>query len=108
MGHARIDSTAIEGRKKACRIAEKKPKIKKKRGRKSKAEKEAMLKAELEEIHTRRLALQGGRTLEANLEDLPQVAIGAESVTAREMLTTGEAINCIFPLVMEACRLPQF
>ena len=31
-----------------------------------------MLKAELEEIHTRRLAFQGGRTLEANLEDLPQ------------------------------------
>lgn len=72
VGHASIDSTAIEGREKACRIAEKKPKIKKKRGRKSKAEKEAMLKAELEEIHTRRLALQGGRTLEANLEDLPQ------------------------------------
>lgn len=72
VGHASIDSTAIEGREKACRIAEKKPKIKKKRGRKSKAEKEAMLKAELEEIHTRRLALQGGRTLEANLADLPQ------------------------------------
>ena len=72
VGHASIDSTAIEGRERACRIAEKKPKIKKKRGRKSKAEKEAMLKAELEEIHTRRLALQGGRTLEANLEDLPQ------------------------------------
>ena len=68
----KTNSTAIEGREKACRIAEKKPKIKKKRGRKSKAEKEAMLKAELEEIHTRRLALQGGRTLEANLEDLPQ------------------------------------
>ena len=62
----------LEEANKVCRIAEKKPKIKKKRGRKSKAEKEAMLKAELEEIHTRSLALQGGRTLEANLEDLPQ------------------------------------
>jgi hypothetical protein len=31
-----------------------------------------MLKAELEKIHTRRLTLQGDRTLEANLEDLPQ------------------------------------
>ena len=73
VGHSSIDSTAIEGREKACR--EKKTEVKrekKKRGRKSKAEKEAMQKAELEEIHTRRLALQGGRTLEANLEDLPQ------------------------------------
>ena len=72
VGHASIDSTAIEGREKACQIADKKQKIKKKRGRKSKAEKEAMQKSELAEIHTRRLALQGGRRLEANLEDLPQ------------------------------------
>ena len=73
VGHASTDSTAIEGRERSCR--EKKPEVKrekKKRGRKSKAEKEAMLKAELEEIQTRRLALQGDRTLEANLEDLPQ------------------------------------
>ena len=41
VGHASTDSTEIIGREKACRVMEKKPKIKKKRGRKSKAEKDA-------------------------------------------------------------------
>jgi len=72
VGHASIDSTAIEAREHSCRKKEPEVRQKKKRGRKSKAEKEAMLKSELAEIQTRRLALQGGRTLEANLEDLPQ------------------------------------
>ena len=65
VGHAGIDSTAMEGRERACRIAEKKPKNKKKRGRKSTAEKEAMLKAELEELHTRRLAFAGRKNAES-------------------------------------------
>ena len=73
VGHASTDSTAIEGRERACR--EKKPEVKrekKKRGRKSKAERAAMLELENAEIQTRRLALQGGRTLAENLDDLPQ------------------------------------
>ena len=41
-----------------------------------------MQKAELEEIHTRRLALQESRTLEANLEDLPQ---GCDWVEKRDI-----------------------
>ena len=44
-------------------------KEKKKRGRKSKAEKAAM---ELAEVKTRRLELQPGRSLEGNLADLPR------------------------------------
>ena len=39
VGHASIDSTAIVGREKACRKNTPKIKLKKKRGRKSKAEK---------------------------------------------------------------------
>ena len=42
VGHASIDSTAIVGREKACRKNTPKIKLKKKRGRKSKAEKAAL------------------------------------------------------------------
>ncbi len=72
VGHASIDSTAIYGREKSCRKKEKIIKVKKKRGRKSKAEKEAIKNSELAEIKTRRLELQPFRTLEENLVDLPQ------------------------------------
>ena len=44
----------------SCRKKEPEVRQKKKRGRRSKAEREVMLKAELAEIQTRRLALQGG------------------------------------------------
>lgn len=72
VGHASTDSTEIIGREKACRIVEKKPKSKKKQGRKSKAEKEAMEAEEIAEIVTPRLAVQPQRSLEENLADLPQ------------------------------------
>lgn len=72
VGHSSTDSTEIIGREKACRIAEKKPKIKKKRGRKSKAEKEAAELAEIAEVDTPRLHVQAKRSLEENLADLPQ------------------------------------
>ena len=76
VGHASTDSTEIIGREKVCRIVEKKPKIKKKRGRKSRAEREAMtaeeIAAEIAEVSTSRLELQPKRSLEENLADLPQ------------------------------------
>ena len=49
VGHASIDSTAIVGREKACRKNTPKIKLKKKRGRKSKAEKAALAEQELSE-----------------------------------------------------------
>jgi hypothetical protein len=71
VGHSSIDSTAIFGREKACRKNTPKEKLKKKRGRKSKAEKEAIHAAEESEVKTRRLELQPNRTLAENLADLP-------------------------------------
>lgn len=71
VGHANTDSTAIIGREKACRKNTPRPKLKKKCGRKSKAELETMKAQQTEEIRTRRLALQGNRSLEENLADLP-------------------------------------
>jgi len=72
VGHASTDSTAIIGREKACRKNTPKAKLKKKRGRKSKAEKAAMAEQEIAEVKTRRLEQQPNRTLAENLEDLPQ------------------------------------
>ena len=72
VGHASIDSTAIIGREKACRKNTPKIKLKKKRGRKSKAEKAALAEQELIETKTRRLELQPNRTLAENVGDLPQ------------------------------------
>lgn len=72
VGHASIDSTAIIGREKACRKNTPKIKLKKKRGRKSKAEKAALAEQELIETKTRRLELQPNRTPAENVGDLPQ------------------------------------
>ena len=72
VGHASIDSTAIVGREKACRKNTPKIKLKKKRGRKSKAEKAALAEQELSETQTRRLELQPNRTLAENVGDLTQ------------------------------------
>ena len=73
VGHASMDSTAINGREKSCRKnTPKKAKEKKKRGRKSKAELAAMKEQELAEVKTRRLELQPNRSLEDNLADLPK------------------------------------
>lgn len=74
IGHASMDSTAIAGRESSCRknTPKKKSKVKKKRGRKSKAELAAMAKNELVEIKTRRLEVQPDRTLAENLADLPR------------------------------------
>lgn len=72
VGHASHDSTAIPGREKACRKNTPKPKFKKKRGRKSKAEMAAMAEQELVETKTRRLELQPNRPLAENLSDLTQ------------------------------------
>ena len=67
-----MDSTAINGREKACRKnTPKKNQKKKKRGRKSKVELAAMKEQELAEVKTRRLELQPNRSLEENLVDLP-------------------------------------
>ena len=67
VGHSSIDSTAISSREKS---GQKKPapvKAKKKRRRKSKAEKDALAALEQEEFETKRLKLQGFRSLEDNL-----------------------------------------
>ena len=72
LGHASLDSTAIIGREKACRKNTPKLKLKKKRGRKSIAEKTALSKQEIAEIKTRRLELQPHQSLPENLADLPQ------------------------------------
>ena len=69
--HSSLDSTAIKGREKSCRKNTPTKKLKKKRGRKSKAEKAAMAAEEQSEIKTRRLELQPQRSLEDNLADLP-------------------------------------
>jgi len=72
VGHASMDSTAINGREKFCRKnTPKKAKKKKKRGRKSKAELAAMKEQELAEVKTRRLELQSNRSIEENFADLP-------------------------------------
>src|SRR3989339_1248308 len=73
VGHASMDSTAIIGREKSCRknTPKKELKVKKKRGRKSKAELAAMAENDLAEIKTRRLELQVKRPLEENIADLP-------------------------------------
>lgn len=71
VGHSSLDSTAIKGREKSCRQNTPKSKEKKKRGRKSKAEKAAMAEQELAAIKTRRLELQPYRSLNENLMDLP-------------------------------------
>lgn len=67
VGHASMDSTAIVGREKSCR----KNTPKKKRGRKSTAEKAAITAEALAEVKTRRLELQAERSLKENLTDLP-------------------------------------
>jgi transposase len=76
VGHASMDSTAIVGRERACRKNTTKKELaargKKKRGRKSKAEKAALAALAPAEDKTRRLELQPGRSLAANLADLPQ------------------------------------
>ena len=72
VGHASLDSTAIIGREKACRKNTPKLKLKKKRGRKSKAEKAALSEQEIAEVKTRRLEVQQHRNLAENLADLPQ------------------------------------
>jgi hypothetical protein len=71
VGHNSSDSTAINGREKSCRKNTPKVKVKKKRGRKSKAELAAINELEQNEIKTRRLELQGSRPLNDNLADLP-------------------------------------
>jgi len=72
VGHASMDSTAINGREKSCRKSTPKKKCKpKKRGRKSKAELAAMKEQEIAEVKTRRLELQPSRNLDDNLADLP-------------------------------------
>lgn len=69
--HNSSDSTAINGREKSCRKNTPKSKKKKKRGRKSKAELAAKNELEQTEIKTRRLEVQGDRSLAENLADLP-------------------------------------
>jgi len=72
VGHASMDSTAIIGREKSCRKNTPTKKIKRKRGRKSKAEKAAMEEQSFAKMKTRRLELQPHRSLAENLADLPQ------------------------------------
>ena len=72
VGHSSIDSTATSSREKFIPKKTVPVKVKKKCGRKSKAEKEALAALEQEEIETKRLKLQGFRSLEDNLSDLPQ------------------------------------
>ena len=71
IGHSSLDSTAIKGREKACRKNTPAKKIRKKRGRKSNAEKAVMAAEAQTEIKTRRLELQPERSLQDNLADLP-------------------------------------
>jgi len=72
VGHASMDSTAIIGREKSCRKNTPTKKIKRKRGRKSKAERAVMEAQGLAEIKMRRLELQPHRSLAENLAELPQ------------------------------------
>lgn len=65
-------SIAIIGREKACRKNTPKLKLKKKRGRKSKAEKAALSEREIAEVKTRRLDCNPIELWQENLADLPQ------------------------------------
>lgn len=73
VGHSSIDSTAIPGREKSQKQQATKSTVKKKkkRGRKSKAEKELLAKQELHEPEKTRLQQQVTRSLEGNIADLP-------------------------------------
>lgn len=63
-GHKSTDATSVRGRERSCRKNTPKPKVKKKRGRPKKGEEQKK--------EPRRLELQGARTLEENLDDLPK------------------------------------
>jgi len=69
--HSSLDSTAIKGRERSCRKNTPTQKLKKKRGRKSKAEKAALATEAQTELKTRRLEIQLSRSLVENLADLP-------------------------------------
>ena len=98
VGHASLDSTAIIGREKACRKNTPKLKLKKKRGRKSIAEKTALSKQEIAEIKTRRLELQPHQALPENLADLPQGCDWGGNATAKVKRPIGAATNFILRL----------
>lgn len=98
VGHASLDSTAIIGREKACRKNTPKLKLKKKRGRKSIAEKMALSKQEIAEIKTRRLELQPHQALPENLADLPQGCDWGGNATAKVKRPIGAATNFILRL----------
>jgi len=63
-GHKSTDSTSVKGREKSCRKNTPKAKVKKRCGRPKKGEEQKK--------EPRRLELQGARTLEDNLNDLPK------------------------------------
>lgn len=63
-GHKSTDSTSVKGREKACRKNTPKAKVKKKRGRPKKGEERRK--------EPKRLELQVKRTLDENLNDLPE------------------------------------
>jgi hypothetical protein len=69
--HSNLDSTAINGRERACRKNTPKKKLLKKRGRKSAAEKAEQAASASTMIQTKRLDLQPNRSLDENLADLP-------------------------------------
>ena len=63
-GHRSTDAISVKGREKSCRKNAQKPKVKKRRGRPKKGEEQKK--------EPRRLELQGTKTLEKNLNDLPK------------------------------------
>ena len=83
VGHLSHDATAIEAREKAAQKTEPEPKPKRRPGRPPKGEKRAPRPL-------KRLELQGGRTLEENLADLPQVCdYGAKTFKGKNQCWRG-------------------
>ena len=95
VGHASLDSTAIIGREKACRKNTPKLKLKKKRGRKSKAEKQRYLNEKSQKSKPGGLNCNPIELWRKILPIFPKVATGAVNATAKGKHPIGVATNSI-------------
>jgi len=108
VGRNSLDSTAIKAREKSCRKNMPKSKVKKKRGRKSKAEKAAMAEHELGEIKTRRLGLQPHACSKKIWRICREAATGAANATVKGNMNIGKVTNCIWRWETAEFRFPPF
>ena len=98
VGHASLDSTAIIGREKACRKNKPKLKLKKKRGRKSIAEKAAFPNRKSQKSKPGGLNCKCIKHYRRILPISRKVATGAVNATAKVKRPIGAATNSILRL----------